>query len=962
MKPKIGVDQIARLKRGQRPTFTNEDLAEYTIVKRSADGSFTQSGPLDLRRANARVFSGNIPDKKNYHISAYRIRGGAVNPKDGKYYFAALVVKAQYIPAGRSPQVLNNMGAYLYRLDESNGWNVDFVGWYTIGRRETLQDSGSRTGDIAFNDNGDLYFLYQKADIGTEENKLDFLPAAELNRAAALSVAADAPINAQIDSFRQKEMAVGGGYANVARNSDQAVRPGGKSLNYNSARPGSGWTGQFGANGRSTIVTKGTSGFRLDGLADVGSGHLYIGGAFNGTGTNSAHRNVVGDFMPGKSQWYTGNTRVHDVQSSPEEIVDLAGCGKPDPKPVTLVLQKDYPDGRYSPRDNVSLGILENRMGSWETLNAVKTNGPDVGLQDRKAQATITKGVTYLVTEGNAVTPSTGNVGDRRHYAKPELRCVGADGTTSCPAGVVTEPQWVDTGGATRWQARVTIPESAKSDIVYLTFVNRPTSTVKIDLTVTKKLVTVRGNSSVGNAADPRASVQSASRWGDEQFMLQAGSADDNGTFADQQLATTTTTGTGSTVGNSTVTRQNLSFGTQASVGERLMENGNDVTVDPDNQIPGYEPFYYCALDPESNSALVRSAPPFTATMRSGIMTMRLPAYGSFRHSYLDRLRQQKQNVQVNCTIANVPRGLPITLTKVLDGGRARNGDQFDLTIANRGNSVTTRTTGSDGTIDNGTGTVRLPLARQGSVYRVDESPAGSTTSKQIQVDAPRADDPDGAAVTGTKTVLPDYRSVTECVVRMAGGRSETLEVKDYAFDENGGIAIHQGVRLPADKTGTVACTITNRPNMVEWSKVDAANNTKLLGGSVWALAGDHVPGGSLEVRDCTGGDCSGLADQDPAPGRFRVVGLEDGDYTLTETEAPQYYQKLTAPLQFTVTNGESSRGRDWSIGNDPIPLRFQLNFPLTGGQGSTLFLVLGGGMISTALIMGHWFRKRRRR
>lgn len=196
VKPKIGVDQIARLKRGQRPTFTNEDLAEYTIVKRSADGSFTQSGPLDLRRANARVFSGNIPDKKNYHISAYRIRGGAVNPKDGKYYFAALVVKAQYIPAGRSPQVLNNMGAYLYRLDESNGWNVDFVGWYTIGRRETLQDSGSRTGDIAFNDNGDLYFLYQKADIGTEENKLDFLPAAELNRAAALSVAADAPINA----------------------------------------------------------------------------------------------------------------------------------------------------------------------------------------------------------------------------------------------------------------------------------------------------------------------------------------------------------------------------------------------------------------------------------------------------------------------------------------------------------------------------------------------------------------------------------------------------------------------------------------------------------------------------------------------------------------------------------------------------------------------------------------------
>ena len=169
-------------------------------------------------------------------------------------------------------------------------------------------------------------------------------------------------------------------------------------------------------------------------------------------------------------------------------------------------------------------------------------------------------------------------------------------------------------------------------------------------------------------------------------------------------------------------------------------------------------------------------------------------------------------------------------------------------------------------------------------------------------------------------------------------------------------------MRLPADKTGTVACTITNRPNMVEWSKVDAANNTKLLGGSVWALAGDHVPGGSLEVRDCTGGDCSGLADQDPAPGRFRVVGLEDGDYTLTETEAPQYYQKLTAPLQFTVTNGESSRGRDWSIGNDPIPLRFQLNFPLTGGQGSTLFLVLGGGMISTALIMGHWFRKRRRR
>lgn len=749
VKPKIGEDQIARLKRGERPTFTNEDLAQYTIVKRSADGTFTQSGPLDLRRANARVFSGNIDDRKNYNISAYRIRGGAVNPKDGKYYFVALALKAQYIPAGNNPQTLNNMGAYLYRLDESNGWNVDFVGWYTIGRRETTQDTMFQTGDIAFNGNGDLYFLYQKADIGTEENKLDILPAAELNRAAALGVAASAPVDEQIASFKQKEMAVRGGYVNVAGNTNQEVRPGGWSLNQNLARPGSNWSGQFGDNGSSTTVTTGTQGFRLDGLADVGSGHLYIGGAYNGNGTSSAHRNVVGDFMPAASQWAPGNTRVHDVQSSPEEIVDLAGCGKPDPKPVSLVLQKDYPEGRYSPEDNVSLGILANRRGSWETLAAVKTDGPDTGLQNRKAQANVVKGVTYLVTEGNAAGPTSGDVGNSKHYAKPELRCVGADGTTPCPSGVVTEPQW--NADASRWQAQVTIPERAQSDTVYLTFVNKPTSTIKIDLTVTKKVVRLAPGSSVPNAADPKAKVERAPRWDGDQFLLQAGMTNASGAFDDPQLATTTTTGAGEDISNGTVTRSGLNFGGSAAVGERLIRDGDDVTVDPYNKIPDYRVHYFCAADGLASSSRLK------AYVNSGVMKITLPNIGDFRSDYLAALRRDKRNVTVNCTIANVPQGLPMTLTKVMDGERAHAEDQFDLAIGSaRSQPVVQRTAGGGRDITPGSGTASMPLARAGAVYRVDESPAGSTASKPIQVDAPRADAPDGAAVTGTKTVLPD--------------------------------------------------------------------------------------------------------------------------------------------------------------------------------------------------------------
>lgn len=109
--------------------------------------------------------------------------------------------------------------------------------------------------------------------------------------------------------------------------------------------------------------------------------------------------------------------------------------------------------------------------------------------------------------------------------------------------------------------------------------------------------------------------------------------------------------------------------------------------------------------------------------------------------------------------------------------------------------------------------------------------------------------------------------------------------------------------------------------------------------------------------------------------GQFVVAGLDDGTYSLTETEAPKGYNRLSAPVEFTITaetnntqsdnniTGEELTALTIKVGDDEatsgdvdtgiVGMSVKNNsgstLPSTGGMGTKLFFLGGGSMAAVA-------------
>ena len=100
-----------------------------------------------------------------------------------------------------------------------------------------------------------------------------------------------------------------------------------------------------------------------------------------------------------------------------------------------------------------------------------------------------------------------------------------------------------------------------------------------------------------------------------------------------------------------------------------------------------------------------------------------------------------------------------------------------------------------------------------------------------------------------------------------------------------------------------------------------------------------------------------------PASGNIQFEGLDAGTYYLEETKAPVGYNKLTAPITVVIESTLPTAGGDASYtvkyGETTaadhvvrVENKAGVELPSTGGMGTTLFYVIGGGLMVAAIVL----------
>jgi LPXTG-motif cell wall-anchored protein len=164
-------------------------------------------------------------------------------------------------------------------------------------------------------------------------------------------------------------------------------------------------------------------------------------------------------------------------------------------------------------------------------------------------------------------------------------------------------------------------------------------------------------------------------------------------------------------------------------------------------------------------------------------------------------------------------------------------------------------------------------------------------------------------------------------------------------------------------------------------TKVDGEDNTKKLANAEFVLQNedneyvtvdsDGVVTGWVTAED----DATTLVSD--ANGLFKVIGLDDGTYTLTETKAPEGYNKLAKTIEIVVNattindqnyanvpanaltkleikvDGALADGdTDSGIVDATIENNTGATLPETGGIGTTIFYVMGGLLVLAAVVL----------
>lgn len=158
----------------------------------------------------------------------------------------------------------------------------------------------------------------------------------------------------------------------------------------------------------------------------------------------------------------------------------------------------------------------------------------------------------------------------------------------------------------------------------------------------------------------------------------------------------------------------------------------------------------------------------------------------------------------------------------------------------------------------------------------------------------------------------------------------------------------------------TVPSKVTTKSYQFDLVKVDGTTN-KLLDGAEFELADGEtklsfVKDANGNYRVATTGEKGTTTTITVKNGKVNIYGLAGKTYTLTETKAPDGYNKLVTPETVNLTDGSKAsatiESETYVDGGVVVKNNAGTVLPSTGGMGTTLFYVIGGGLMVAAAVL----------
>ena len=158
----------------------------------------------------------------------------------------------------------------------------------------------------------------------------------------------------------------------------------------------------------------------------------------------------------------------------------------------------------------------------------------------------------------------------------------------------------------------------------------------------------------------------------------------------------------------------------------------------------------------------------------------------------------------------------------------------------------------------------------------------------------------------------------------------------------------------------TVPSKVTTKSYQFDLVKVDGTTN-KLLDGAEFELADGETK--LSFVKDTAGNYRVAAAGEDGATttitvkgGKVNIYGLAGKTYTLTETKAPDGYNKLVTSETVNLADGSKTHATIvdsvYKDGGVVVENHAGTVLPSTGGMGTPLFYVIGGGLMVAAVVL----------